>query len=76
MKTTIQIDLEVKKKLDELKIHKRESYSSVIKRLIDSVFDDEPISKETLEEIEKSLEDIRAGRLYTMDEIRRMVGEE
>jgi len=35
MKTTIQIYKEVKKKLDALKIHPREPYNDVIKRLIE-----------------------------------------
>ncbi len=46
MKTTIQISKEVKKILDELKIHPRESYDSVIRRLIEHNIDIEPISKD------------------------------
>jgi len=34
-KSTIQVDEEVKVKLDKLKIHPREPYSDVIKRLIE-----------------------------------------
>ncbi len=70
MKTTIQIDVEVKKLLDELKIHERESYSSVIKRLIESRIDDEPISRETLQKIERALEDIRESRIYSTEEVK------
>jgi len=73
MKTTIQIDVEIKKMLDELKIHERESYSSVIKRLIMSRIDDEPLSKETLRRIEEALEDIKSGRLYTSEDVRRVI---
>ena len=51
VKTTIQIDKETKKMLDELKIHERESYLSVIKRLIKNRIDEEPISQETLKNI-------------------------
>mgnify|MGYP001207441788 CR=1 FL=1 len=36
MVTTIQIDEEVKKKLDELKIHHRESYNALIQRVIEN----------------------------------------
>ena len=53
MKTTIQIDIEVKKMLEELKLHERETYSSVIKRIIEKGIDEEPLSKETLAKIEK-----------------------
>ena len=73
MKTTIQVDVEVKKMLDELKIHERESYSSVIRRLIMSRIDEEPLSRETLKKIEEALEDIKSGRLYTSEDVRREV---
>jgi len=36
-KTTIQVSEETKKKLDELKVHPREPYEDVIKRLINQV---------------------------------------
>jgi predicted CopG family antitoxin len=36
MVTTIQIDEELKKKLDELKIHHRETYNDLIERLIEN----------------------------------------
>jgi len=73
MKTTIQVDVEVKKMLDELKIHERESYSSVIRRLIMSRIDDELLSRETLRRIEEALEDIKSGRLYTSEDVRRVI---
>ena len=34
-KTTVQIDLETKKRLDKLKVHPRKPYNDVIKRLLD-----------------------------------------
>jgi predicted CopG family antitoxin len=73
MKTTIQIDVELKKLLDELKIHDRESYSSVIRRLLESRVDDEPLSEDTLRKIEEALEDIKSQRLYSSDEVRRRI---
>jgi len=36
--------------------------------------DDEPLSEEAIRGIEEALEDIRAGRLYTEDEIEREFG--
>ena len=64
MMTTIQVSREVKKLLDELKLHPRESYDMVIRRLIETRIDDEPLSEETLRRIEEALEDVKAGRLY------------
>lgn len=34
--TTIAIDVELKKELDRLKVHRREPYNDVIKRLLKS----------------------------------------
>ena len=74
MKTTIQIDVELKKLLDELKIHEKEPYSSVIRRLIMSKIDDEPLSGEVLEKIEEAIRDIKDGRVYTAEEVKRELG--
>ena len=74
MKTTIQIDVELKKLLDELKIHEKEPYSSVIRRLIMSKIDDEPLSSKVLEKIEKAIRDIKDGRVYTAEEVKRELG--
>ena len=38
--------------------------------------DDEPLSEEAIRGIEEALEDIRAGRLYSEDEIRKEFGVE
>jgi len=71
MKTTIQVSKEVKELLDELKLHPREPYDSVIRRLLEANIDYEPLSRETLRRIEEALEDLKAGRLYTTEEVRR-----
>jgi len=71
VKTTIQVEKSTKKLLDQLKIHPRESYDSVIKRLILERIDTEPLSEETIKSIEKALEDIKAGRLYTTEEVKK-----
>ena len=74
MKTTIQVSREVKELLDELKHHPREPYDSVIRRLIESRIDNEPLSKETLRRIEEALEDVKAGRVCTTGDVRRELG--
>jgi len=68
--TTIKIDTELKGRLNALKIHPRESYSEVIERLVVMAVNKEPLSEETIRErdLERSLEDLRAGRVYTLDE--------
>ena len=81
MVTTIQIDNELKERLNHLKIHPRESYNDLISRLIDS-YSPEVASRESLVEtieilsdpemmrgIARGLEDIKAGRAKTLDQI-------
>ena len=74
MKTTIRVSREVKELLDELKLHPRESYDSVIRRLASSMIDDEPVSEDVLRRVEEALRDVRAGRLLSSDEVCRELG--
>ena len=74
--TTIQLQPEVKDSLDQLKRHPRESYNEVIKRLVETRIDEEPLSEEAMNGIEEALEDIRQGRLHTEEEIRKEFGVE
>ncbi|EQB72927.1 MAG: hypothetical protein AMDU4_FER2C00118G0019 [Ferroplasma sp. Type II] len=83
MVTTIQIDEKVKAKLDTLKIHRRESYNELISRLINSS-SPENVSRETLIEtleilsdsellkgIERGIQDVEAGRIRPLSEVRK-----
>jgi predicted transcriptional regulator len=74
--TTVWITPENKSRLETLKRHPKESYNDVIARLLDMAIDDEPLSEEAIRGIEEALEDIRAGRLYSEDEIKREFGVE
>ena len=74
--TTVWITPENKSRLAALKRHPKESYNDVIARLIDMAVDDEPLSEEAIRGIEEALEDIRSGRLYSEDEIRKEFGVE
>ena len=67
--TTIKIDVELRDRLNALKTHPRESYNEVIGRLVDMAVDEEPLSDEAIRDLERSLEDLRAGRVYTLDEV-------
>lgn len=72
MVTTIQLDEEVKKKLEMMKIHPRETYNEVIKRLIES--SEEEFDVQTIKNIEKALEDVKKNRVYTTKEVKRKLG--
>jgi predicted transcriptional regulator len=67
--TIIRVSKETKTLLDEWKIHPKESYNDVIRRLIDACTDNEPLSEEEIRGIEESLEDIKAGRVYPLEEV-------
>ena len=86
MVTTVQIDNELKERLNRLKIHPRESYNDLISRLVDS-YSPEVASRESLIEtleilsdpemmrgIAQGLEDIKAGRVKTLDQISKELG--
>lgn len=68
--TTISIDKSVKELLNELKLHPREPYSSVVERLVRMAVDEDPLSDDAIEGIEEALEDIRLGRVYSEEDIK------
>jgi len=45
-----------------MKLHPRETYDETLNRLLDMAYDPEPLSEETLQRIEESIADMRAGR--------------
>ncbi len=71
MEATIQIKKDLKERLDALRLYPNESYDSVIRRLSELAEDEEPLSNETIQRIEKSLNDINEGRVYTTDEVKK-----
>jgi len=73
-KTTIQVDVKTKLMLDELKLHPREPYGAVVRRLAKAKLDEIPLSKSTLAKIERALEDIKKGEVYTTKQVKRRLG--
>ena len=67
--TTICIDPRVKDMLTSLKRDPRESYSSVVDRLVNKAIDNETLNDEAIHGIEEALEDIKHGRLHTEESI-------
>ncbi len=66
--TTIRIDSEIKNRLDNFKNFEEESYQKVIVRLIKISENEESLSKEEINQIEESLEDIKKGRVLSLKE--------
>ncbi len=67
--TTICLEPEVKELLKGLKIHPQESYNSVVKRLASNAYDWEPLSEESIKQIEEGLRDYREGKFFTHEEV-------
>ena len=67
--TTITIKQEVKDLLDFLKIHPREPYNDVVRRLAERAIDFEPLSEEDMLAIDEGLKDIAMGRTITSDQM-------
>ncbi len=68
MVTTIQISEELKQTLTKKKFYEKETYEEIIWDLIEDSLE---LSKQTLENIDESLEDIKQGRVYTHEEVKK-----
>jgi len=76
MVTTIQLEEKIKQQLDELKNHPRETYNDVLERLVKIAAkeSEEELSPQTIKNIQKSLEDIKAGRVLSLQEVKKRLG--
>lgn len=72
--TTIQIKKSLKRKLDGLKVYPNETMDQLIERLADNKIDYEPLSEEEIKGIEKGLADIKAGKVYTLEQVKKKFG--
>lgn len=71
MVTTIQISEELQKKLAEKKIVDRETYEEVIWDLLEDTME---LSEETKRHIKESEKDIKEGRVYTHEQVKKELG--
>lgn len=74
METTIQVEKRIKDKLENLKIHPRESYNKVIERLVELRTDEGELSRDTLKNIERALEDVKSGRVFSTNQVKHKLG--
>jgi len=68
MVTTIQISSDLLNKLQTMKIHAKESYEDLIWDLIEDRME---LSEETKRNIAESEEDIKAGRVYPWEQVKK-----
>jgi predicted transcriptional regulator len=69
--TTIQISADLRKELAKLKMYDKESYEEVIWDLIE---DSVELSDEAKADLKKAEEDVRKGRVYTLDQVKKELG--
>jgi len=74
MATTIQLEEKTKEELERVKLFPRETYNEVIIRLIMTSQEETELSEQTIKNIEKALEDVKKGRLYSTEEVRKQLG--
>jgi len=72
--TTIRVEKSLKKDLDSFKNSKNEPYSDVIKRLVNSCRDEDPLSDDEIAQIQESLKDVKAGRILSWKQAKKQWG--
>ena len=72
-KTTIQINFETLNKLKLLKNFERQSYDEVLNILIDNS-EEETISEEEIKDIKLALENVRLGKLKSIEQVAKEIG--
>jgi len=71
--TTIQINKNTLERLKTLKRYERESYDELINNMLNES-EEETLSNEEIEEIQKSLEEIKQGKVYSIEEVAKEFG--
>ena len=74
MVTTIQLEEKTKEKLERMKLFPRETYNEVIIRLVLTSQEETELGEQTIKNIERALEDVKKGRLYSTKEVRKELG--
>ena len=54
--------------------HPRETYEAVIARLLKITQEDEVLSQAVIKNIEEGVADIKAGRVYTSEQVKKKLG--
>jgi len=69
--TTIQLSIEMKNKLQDMKIHPRETYEEVLERLLEDL---QELNSETKGDIKRALHEIEEGRFRTHKQLKTEMG--
>ena len=72
--STINLSKKLKNDLRKQMNHPRETYEDVIARLLKSTQEDDVLSEEIIKNIEEGVADIKAGRVYTSEQVKKKLG--
>jgi len=72
--STIKLSKKLKNDLRKQMNHPNETYEAVIARLLKITQEDDVLSDEVIRNIEEGVADIKAGRVYTSDQVKRKLG--
>jgi len=72
--STIKLSKKLKNDLRKQMNHPNETYEAVIARLLKITQQDDVLSDEVIRNIEEGVADIKAGRVYTSDQVKRKLG--
>lgn len=72
MDTTIKVKDKTRTKLENLKLHSKETYNDVIERLMRTKDDD--LDLQTIKNLKKSLNDIEKGKIYSLKQVEKELG--
>ena len=72
--STIKLSKKLKNDLRKQMNHPGETYEAVIARLLKITQKDDVLSDEVIRNIEEGVADIKAGRVYTSDQVKRKLG--
>jgi predicted CopG family antitoxin len=67
MDTTIKVKDKTRIKLENLKLHSKETYNDVIERLMRTQNDE--LDLQTIKNLKKSLDDIEKGKIYSLKQV-------
>ena len=72
--STIKISKKIKSDLKKQMNHQGETYETVIARLLKIIQEDDVLSNIVIKNIEAGIADIKAGRVYTSEQVKKKLG--
>jgi len=69
--TTIQLSTELKRTLEGMKLHPRETFNDVLERIMEDLRE---LDEKTKIEVEGARRGIRSGKYLTSDQVRKAMG--